>query len=267
MTAPQPFLDKIAIVTGASSGIGRATALALAHRGAHIALASRRTALLEQAAAQIEALGRQAAIIPTDVSQQEQVEGLVERVVKRWGKVDILVSNAGEYVRSPVDELNIDIIRHALAVNYYGAVYAILAVLPHMRAQKDGHIVAVTSMDSKKGLPPDAPYVSAKFALTGFVEVLRQELHGSGVYISNILPGRVDTAMIEELEFEWISRKIPPEPVADAIVQAILKRKPEVIIPFHARLLYYANVLSPSLGDWIVRRFNLEGWVGPRSSI
>ncbi len=264
MAAPQTFLDKIAIVTGASSGIGRATALALAHRGAHIALASRRTALLEQAAAQIEALGRQAAIIPTDVSQQEQVECLVESVVNRWGRVDILVSNAGEYVRASVDELNIDIIQHALAVNFYGAVYAILAVLPHMRTLKNGHIVVVTSMDGKKGLPPDAPYVSAKFALTGFVEVLRQELHGSGVNISNILPGRVDTAMIEGLEFEWISRKIPPEPVAEAIVQAILKRKPEVIIPSQARLLYYANVLSPSLGDWIVRQFNLEGWVDQR---
>ena len=265
MKEQQPFLDKTAIVTGASSGIGRATALALARRGAHIALASRRTALLEQAAGQIEALGRQAVIIATDVTQQEQVESLVERVVNQWGRVDILVANAGEYIRSPVDELNIDIIQHALAVNYYGGVHAILAVLPHMRAQKNGHIVVVTSMDGKKGLPPDAPYVSAKFALTGFVEVLRQELNGSGVYISNILPGRVDTDMIDGLEFEWISRKIPAESVAEAIVQAILKRKPEVIVPFQARLLYYANVLSPSLGDWIVRRFKLEGWADQRS--
>ncbi len=261
MTVQQPFQDKIAIVTGASSGIGRATALALARRGAHIALASRRESLLEQAAEQIEGLGRQALVIPTDVTQQEQVQAMVESVLSRWGKIDILVSNAGEYVRAPIDELDVDTLRHALAVNYYGGVYAILAVLPHMRAQEAGHIVVVTSMDGKKGLPPDAPYVSAKFALTGFVEVLRQELNGSGVYISNILPGRVDTALIAGLEFEWVSRKIPPEPVASAIVGAILKRKPEVIIPSQARLLYYANVLSPSLGDWIVRRFRLEGWV------
>lgn len=262
----QPLLDKIAIVTGASSGIGRASALALARQGAHIALAARRIELLDQVAKQVEALGRQAAIIPTDVAQQAQVDSMVEQVVKRWGRVNLLVSNAGEYVRAPLSALSVEVIQHALAVNYYGGVYAILAVLPHMQAQKNGHIVVVTSMDGKKGLPPDAPYASAKFALTGFTEVLRQELHGSGIYISNILPGRVDTQMIEELEFQWVSKKIPPEAVAQAIVKAILKRQPEVIIPFQARLLYYANVLSPSLGDWIVRAFRLAGWSNHRST-
>jgi NADP-dependent 3-hydroxy acid dehydrogenase YdfG len=260
MTSQQPFLDKIAIVTGASSGIGRAAALALARRGAHIALVSRRTDKLEQVAEQVAALGRQSFSIPTDVTQQEQVDSMVQAVIERWGRVDMLISNAGEYVRAPIEILTVETIQYALAVNYYGGVYAILAVLPHMQAQHSGHIVVVTSMDGKKGLPPDAPYVSAKFALTGFVEVLRQELHGSGVHLSNVLPGRVDTEMIESLDFQWISRKIPPEAVAEAIIEAILKRKLEVIVPFQARLLYYANVLSPSLGDWIVRLFRLEGW-------
>lgn len=258
----QPFLDKIAIVTGASSGIGRETALALARRGAHVTLASRREALLDQVAHHIEEMGRKAVVIPTDVANQGQVESMVAAVLERWGRVDMLISNAGEYVRAPLDTLTVDIIEHALAINYYGGVYATLAVLPHMRAQKYGHIVMVTSMDGKKGLPPDAPYVSAKFALTGFAEVLRQELYNSGVYVSNILPGRVDTDMIENLRFQWISKKIPPEAVAEAIVYAILKRKPEVIIPSQARLLHYINVISPSLGDWIVRRFYLQGWDG-----
>jgi len=91
-------------------------------------------------------------------------------------------------------------------------------------------------------------------------DVLRQELHGSGIFVSNILPGRVDTDMIAHLRLPWVSAKIPPEAVAGAIVRAIRKRQPEVIVPFQARLFYYANILSPHLGDWIARRFHLEGW-------
>lgn len=254
------FLDQVAIVTGASSGIGRATALALAKQGANLVLAARRQALLAQLAEEVRKLGRQALIFPTDVSDQRRVESMIASALADMGRVDILVCSAGEYVRAPLDELSAAKIEHSLAVNFFGNVYPILAVLPHMRAQHHGHIVAVTSMDGKKGLPPDAPYVSAKFALTGFLEVLRQELHGSGVYVSNILPGRVDTEMINYLRVPWVSAKIAPEVVAEAIVRAILNRKPEVIVPFQAALLHYLNVFSPRLGDWLVRRLNLAGW-------
>lgn len=254
------FQNQVAIVTGASSGIGQATALALARRGAWVALVARREALLAQLADEIRRLGGRALIVPTDVSDQRQVNAMVATTLEEWGKVDILVSNAGEYVRATLDELSVAKIERALAVNFYGGVYAILAVLPHMRAQRHGHIVVVTSMDGKKGLPPDAPYVSAKFALTGFAEVLRQQLYGSGVYLSNILPGRVDTEMINYLRVPWISAKIAPEAVAEAILKAIIKHKPEVIVPFQAALLHYVNVFSPTLGDWLVRRLRLSGW-------
>src|SRR4030095_4598916 len=103
----------------------------------------------------------------------------------------------------------------------FGGVYSIKAVLPHMLDQKSGHIVCVTSMDGKIGLPPDAPYVSAKFALTGFCEVLRQEVKDSGISVTNILPGRVDTAMIDHLRFSWITAKVSSEKVALAILNGI----------------------------------------------
>ena len=254
------FLDRIAIVTGASDGIGRATALALARHGAHVALAARREAKLEHVAEEIGALHREAIVAPTDVTDIDQVNRLVESVIERWGQVDILVSNAGEYIRAPFDRLTVQDLQCSLAVNFYGGVYAILAVLPHMRRRQSGHIVVVTSMDGKKGMPKDAPYVAAKFALTGFAEVLRQELHGSGIYVSNVLPGRVDTPMIQNLRFHWISAKISPDAVARAVLYALDKHKPEVIVPRLAILLYYANVLSPSLGDYFARLFHLEGW-------
>jgi NADP-dependent 3-hydroxy acid dehydrogenase YdfG len=256
----KPFLSQVAIVTGASRGIGRATALDLARLGARVALASRREGLLVELAGEIGNLGGEDLAIPTDVTDQKQVEAMVQKTLERWGQVDILVSNAGEYVRASLSDITVETIEHSLAVNYYGGVYAILTVLPHMKVQRRGHIVVVTSMDGKKGLPPDAPYASAKFALTGFAEVLRQQLHGSGVHVSNVLPGRVDTEMINYLTVPRISAKIPPEAVAQAIVRAILQRKPEVIVPFHAGFLHYANVFSPRLGDWLVRRLRLDGW-------
>ena len=254
------FQDKVAIVTGASAGIGRATAVALAKEGACLALASRNSEALSALAEELKAAGRQVLVIPTDVTQREQVEGLVQKVIAQWGRVDILVSNAGEYIRAPIIELDPATIQHSLDVNFFGGVYCAKAVLPHMLAQKSGHIVFVTSMDGKIGLPPDAPYVSAKFALTGFCEVLRQEVRESGISVTNVLPGRVDTVMIEELKFAWISPKISPESVAAAILNGIRKRKPNVIIPPAAKLLYYINVFAPSLSDRLSKLFRLEGW-------
>jgi NAD(P)-dependent dehydrogenase (short-subunit alcohol dehydrogenase family) len=255
-----PFLDKIAIVTGASDGIGRSTALALARRGAHIGLAARRTALLEGVAEEVRNIGKEALVLTTDVTDQNQVNHMVDCVIQRWGRVDILVSNAGEYIRTYIDTLTIEHLQRSLAVNFYGGMYAILAVLPHMQKRGRGHIVVVTSMDGKIGLPKDAPYVAAKFAMTGFAEVLRQELKPMGIYVSNVLPGRVDTPMIQDLKVPRISPKIPPEAVARAVLQAIEKRKPEVMVPPMAIIFHYTHALSPRLSDWFIRFLHLEGW-------
>ena len=252
--------DKVAIVTGASSGIGRATALALAREGACVAVAARREESLIGLVTEIEAMGMKALALPTDVTQQAQVEAMVQRVFSQWGRVDILISNAGEYIQGPIVELDAADLRRSLEVNYFGGVYCIKAVLPQMLAQKSGHILAVTSMDGKIGLPPDAPYVSAKFALTGFLEVLRQEVSDQGISVTNVMPGRVDTVMIEHLRFSWISPKISPESVARSIIHAIRKRQSIVIVPPQAKLLYYINVFAPRLSDKLSRFFHLEGW-------
>lgn len=250
------FRGKVAIVTGASQGIGRATAVRLARAGARVTLAARNQSALEETAA---LAGGETLVIPTDVCVQEQVEAMVARTIERFGQVDILVGNAGQYIRCPAVELEASTIKRAMEVNFFGQVYATLAVLPHMTRRRSGHIVLVSSMDGKKGLPPDAPYVAAKFALNGFGEVLRQELGPLGIQVSLILPGRVDTKMIEHLRFHWISKPISADSVARAILGAIQGRKAEVIVPPQARLLYYANVIHPRLGDLGVRLFHLEG--------
>ncbi|HXF64866.1 MAG TPA: SDR family NAD(P)-dependent oxidoreductase [Caldilineaceae bacterium] len=252
--------NRVAIVTGASSGIGRATAIALAQAGARVVLAARREEALREAGQEIRAFGGEALLIPTDVTHQEEAARLVQTALATWGRVDILIANAGQYVRGRVAALEVADIERSMAVNFYGALYAILAVLPSMLAQRSGHLVLVSSMDAKKGLPSDAPYVAAKSALSGFGEVLRQELYGSGVALTIIFPGRVATPMISHLKVPWISAPIPADAVAQSIVRAIQRGQPEVIIPPLARALVLINTLSPRAGDWLVRLFHLEGW-------
>ncbi|HMA34196.1 MAG TPA: SDR family NAD(P)-dependent oxidoreductase [Chloroflexia bacterium] len=255
--------DRVALVTGASSGIGWATAHALAREGARLALVARRAAALEACATAIRARGGAALVLPADVTQPDEVARAVDATLARWGRVDILVTSAGAYIRSPIATMTAATVERSLAVNFYGTLYPVLAVLPHMRAQRRGHLVLVSSMDGKKGLPRDAPYVVAKFAVAGFGDVLRQELHGSGVYATTVFPGRVDTPLIATLRVPWISPKIPATAVARAIIRAIDRRQAEVILPFPARALLYAHTLSPRLADWATRLLHLEGWETP----
>lgn len=254
------FQDKITIVTGASSGIGRAVALELARQGAHLALASRNTPALEQLAQQIHSMGGEVLVVSTDVAQQSQVEAMVAQTLARWGRLDILVSNAGQYVRSPIAKMTLQTLNHSMAVNFYGGVYAVMAVLPHMLAQRSGRIVLVSSMAAKTPLTPDAPYVAAKSALSGFGDVLRQELYHTGITVTLVCPGRVDSPMIEHLDVHWMSAKISSEKVARAIVRGIRRGKAEVILPPQTMLLYLFRFLSPPLMDFAARLFHLEGW-------
>jgi NAD(P)-dependent dehydrogenase (short-subunit alcohol dehydrogenase family) len=255
-----PFQDQIAIVTGASRGIGRATALELARGGADLCLASRDVLALEETARLVHAQGREALVVETDVSCQPQVESMVNRAIDRWGRVDILVSNGGIYVRSPILHLDVATLEHSMATNFYGHVHCVLAVLPHMLERRHGHIVLVSSYDGKKALPGDSPYAAAKFALNGFGEALRQELSPKGIFTTLIIPGRVDTDFIYDLKVPRIQPPIPPGQVARAIARGIQKRKAEVILPGQVLLLHYTNALHPRLGDLVVRIFHLQGW-------
>jgi len=255
-----PLKGAVAVITGASSGIGRAAAAAFARAGADLVLAARNEGALRSLAAELTPLGREVLVVPTDVTQRPQIKRLVEEALARFGRIDVYVSNAGIYHRCPVRDLRLEDVERVMAVNFYGFLHGVQEVLPHMLARRSGHIVLVSSVDGKKGLPPDGAYVAAKFAATGLAEVLRQELHGTGVHVSTVLPGRVDTPLIADLSVPWISAKIPPERVAKAILKAVRKKKAEVIVPWLGpKTLIFLNTLSPRLGDWAVRIFRLEG--------
>jgi NAD(P)-dependent dehydrogenase (short-subunit alcohol dehydrogenase family) len=251
---------RVALVTGASSGIGKATAILLARAGASVVLSSRNEAALEKVKEKIESEGGHAWCIAADVADGSAVDRLVRRAQEAAGRIDIVVCSAGEYVRSPIREVTVEQFRHVMEVNFYGSVNLILGLLPHMAHRGDGHILMISSIDGKRGLPPDGPYVASKFALTGFAEILRQELRGSGVYVTTVLPGRVDTPMIQNLRVPFISAKISPERVARAILRAIRRRRAEVVIPFLGpKLLVIASSIWAPIGDWVVRTFKLGG--------
>jgi len=251
---------KVAIITGASSGIGKMTAIALAKQGVNVVLAARNQDALVKLTEALQPYEVNTLAIPTDVTQKEQVKELIQKTLKYMKKVDFFIANAGQYLRRPVTHLKTNVIEEVMAVNFYGVFHGIHEVLPLMLSQKSGHIVVVSSVDGKKGIPPDAAYVASKFALTGFIEVLRQELYNTNVNVTTVFPGRIDTPMIEKLNVPRISAKIPPEKVADAIVSAIKTRKAEVLIPyFSSKLLILLNSISYRLGDWAVRTFELSG--------
>ncbi len=255
-----PFCDQVAIVTGASAGIGRGLVLALAERGACMTLASRNIEALEETAVQARQLGAKTLSLPTDVTDPEQVDRMVRKTIAQWGKVDYLISNAGQYLRAPVKSLTVQRLKQSMEVNFYGHVRVVLTVLPGMVARKSGHIVLISSIEAKKAIPSDALYASAKFALSGFGEALRQELNGSGVGVTMVFPGRFDNPMVAGLCLPGLPPNISTGRMAQAILAGIAHHRAEVILPSQMKLLHYLNVFFPRFGDWVAQVVRLQGW-------
>jgi short-subunit dehydrogenase len=253
------FRDKVVIVTGASSGIGRAAAGMFARLGAKVVLASRNEEKLDILKKEIESEGGEAIAIPTDVCSFEDTQKMSDETVSKWGRIDILIANAGRHVQDATREIQIQSFEQSMAVNFYGVLNAVKCVLPRMRKAKKGHIVIVNSLDAKKGIVGDGPYVAAKSALDGFGDVLRQELRSDKIRLTSVYPGRVDTPMIQNIKVPWISPKISPENVARAMVKGIRRNKPVVIVPSHYYLLGSLNNMFPGFADWAYRLFRIEG--------
>lgn len=264
----QQLRGQNAAVTGASSGIGRATALALAGQGVNLALIARNRERLEAVAEEARALGVRAEVFVADTTDEAAVKAAVEGALERFGRLDIFHCNAGIYLRCPARDLAMEQIRHMFETNFYGTLRCTYAVLPHFIRQGRGTLVVTVSMDGKKGVPPDAAYVATKFALNGFMQVLRQELRGTGVRVVTVFPSRTDTPQIEFVDCPAVTAKVSPQRVAEAIVRAVAGRKKEVMVPAGAcRLLVWADAVSPSLGDWMIRAFRLAGWENGRPPV
>lgn len=184
---------QVAIVTGASSGIGEEIAVQLAAAGARVVLAARRRHELERVAGRCRAAGGDVAIVPTDVSDPAQCSALIEATLARFGQLDVLVNNAGQGMWGRVEEMqDLSVYETMLRVNYLSAVWCTMAALPHLKRAR-GRILTCGSVSGLTGVPLRSGYAAAKHALTGFLDTLRIELKGSGVSVTTIHPGFVST--------------------------------------------------------------------------
>lgn len=185
---------KVAIVTGGSSGIGYATALALSRAGARVAAGARRTDRLESLKKEIESSGGEAMVQALDVTKKSECDAFVDAVVKKWGTVDILVNNAGLMPLSFFKNMKVDEWDRMIDVNIKGVLYCTAAAVPHMMAKKSGHIVNISSIAGRVVFPAGSVYCATKHAVTAFSEGLRQELSTrSNIRVTCIEPGVVDT--------------------------------------------------------------------------
>ena len=186
--------DKVALITGASSGIGHATALALSRAGANVAVGARRTDRLESLGAEIEKAGGKALVQRLDVTKKADCDAFVDAAVKKWGTVDILINNAGLMPLSFFKNQKVDEWDRMVDVNIKGVLYCTAAAVPHMMAKKSGHIVNISSIAGRVVFPAGSVYCATKHAVTAFSEGLRQELsQRSNIRVTCIEPGVVDT--------------------------------------------------------------------------
>jgi len=260
----------VVIVTGASAGIGRETALAFARRGAHVVLAARREDRLRALAARIERIGVQALVVRTDVGRSEDVERMVRATLERFGRIDVLVNNAGFGFSGTIEETTEADMRELMDVNYMGAFNATRAVLPHMRRQKQGHIVNVASVVGKLAFPFHGAYSATKFAMIGMTESLRGELDGSGVTATVVLPGSTRTEFFDAQRTNDGHVSAPTGPqqtaaqVARAIVRSVDHPTPEVNVFPGYRIAYGLDAFFPFLRDFAGRQFYRRSKGRPR---
>ena len=222
---------KVALVTGASSGIGSATALALARAGARIALGARRTDRLAQLEAKIRAEGGDALSCGLDVAQRPQCEAFVKAAMDRWGVIDILVNNAGLMPLSFLKSLKVDEWERMVDVNIKGVLFCTAAVLEHMRKRKTGHIVNISSVAGRVVFPAGSVYCATKYAVNAFTEGLRQELSArSNIRVTCIEPGVVATELVNTItdrslrEFVENTKRMEAlraEDIADSVLYAV----------------------------------------------
>lgn len=257
----------VVVVTGASAGIGRAIAVSFAKEGWRVALIARGRERLESAAREIERAGGQALVIVADVAEAQAMEAAAAQVVSTWGGLDIWINNAMASVFGPVTALSPDEIRRVTEVTYLGQVHGTLAALRHMREQDRGTIVQIGSALSYRSIPLQSAYCAAKFAVRGFTDSLRSELHHEG---SRIRLTMVQLPAVNTPQFDWVRSHLPrrlqpvppihePEPVAEAIVRAALEAPREMWIGGPTIQAILGTMVAPGLLDRMMARRAWEG--------
>jgi len=258
---------KAVVVTGASSGIGEATARMFGRQGARVVLAARRVDRLEAVARDIEAAGGEALVVAADLSRLEDIQALIDRTLERFGRIDVLVNNAGFGRLNFLDRLDPQKdIAPQYMINVLGYVYAARLALPAMMRQKSGHVINIASMAGKVATPTYTIYASCKFAIDGFSQALRREAAPWGICVSVLYPTRVETEFGShagiQRKTKWTTPRfmvLTGDDVARAVVRlAADGRSREMLIPGINFFAKHVNQLFPWLVDWTtIRNFTI----------
>lgn len=255
------FNEKVVIVTGASSGIGRALVNEFAKQGAYVVAAARSKDKLASLEANLKKSGNNLFVIPTDVSLEEDCKNLIDATISKFGKIDILVSNAGISMRALFQDSDISVVKKLMDVNFWGAVYLAKYALPSLLKSR-GSLVGVSSIAGYKGLPGRVGYTASKFALQGFLEVVRTENLKKGLHVLIACPGFTssnirNTALAADGSQQGESprdedKMMRAEDVALRIIRAIKKRKRTLVLTTEGKLIVLLNKFFPALLDRMI---------------
>jgi NADP-dependent 3-hydroxy acid dehydrogenase YdfG len=252
--------DNVTIITGASRGIGRATARAFAAAGARVVLVARASNDLTALDTELQAAGAHVLTVPMDVTDRAALAVLIDRVLAEWQRIDIVINNAGVGVQANVGELPPDLLKHVLAVNLLGPLYLIQAALPQLRRQRSGMIVNVSSPVGRLALPGIGGYAMSKAGLDALSDTLRREEYRSRIKVMTVYPGRIDTNFDQARLRVSGSQRVGRSPItgsAKRVAQAIVhgvERERHVVYALHPleRLIWTLHALLPRAFDPII---------------
>ena len=266
---PYAFQDQVVIVTGASAGIGKSLALLLVSQCAKVVIAARRADRLEKIAEQCRTFCGEVMVVPTDVTDEIQCKALIEKTIAAYGRLDMLINNAGLAASALLDEFpDLRLFKHTMDVNFYGAVYCTYYALPYLK-KTHGRIIAVSSLGGKTAIPYNTPYCASKYALHGFYDSLRMELRQHGVSCTVICPYWVATEFHEsQLNKDGVPRgergrayytkkTMTSDQCAKIILDAADKRRREVLMG-PSPLAIWLKVAAPGFLDWLTYKVFLE---------
>jgi NAD(P)-dependent dehydrogenase (short-subunit alcohol dehydrogenase family) len=250
--------DRVAVVTGAAGGIGRATSVALAKEGCHLAICDVNAAGLEETAALVRELGRNVSTHIVDVSSKERMRSFTDEVIAQHGGVNILVNNAGVTVAAPFEQHSLEDFEWIVGINLWGVIYGCKFFLPYLQKAEEAHIVNLSSLFGLLGVPSQTSYCATKFAVHGFSEALWVELRDQGIGVTSVHPGGVRTDIAKSarstssaqmnLAINVIERfSVTPEHCAKLIVSAIKKNKMKQMVTRETHMIFAAKRLAPQL--------------------
>jgi hypothetical protein len=255
--------DKVAVVTGASSGIGRLLVIHAARAGARVVLVARNEERLAEVAREIRSAGGNADVLPCDVADRDAVFRAAQTVLDQHGHIDIMVNNAGYGRHLRFVEWDLDDMERMIHVNLLGSIYWTKAILPHMIERQSGWIVFMASVAGKLGVPDESVYSATKFAMIGMAEAISMEVEDAGVHVLTVCPGAIDT----EFFTEAMLRRMPPvakrnmieaEKLVTGIMKALEKGKREITVPRSISAGYIARALFPRFTRFMVKRVALR---------